>query len=536
MAHSPHPSSFLPLILALTALAACGGGVSPPRIDLLAIPGYQEPGETVRERLAAGLSPAEAAGAEAEAEELVLTLREVLVSVLRNNHEIRVAAHGPVQARAGILEAQSDYDPEAFAEWEHSRNSNPYDKGGRSSNTRHYNDTERAGLRQTSPTGATVSAYREWTSGAEWGSGQARERAHGGAYVLEMNQPLLNGFGNRETRANIAISRVQYDRSEEELRRVMINSAAKALESYWNLALAREDIRIYQETLGMAETLLAREISRQREGLSTELDVERAREAVATRTVNLLNARDQEHMHQERMKLILNQGGLPVGSRTRIRPAEALDSPPPRLRLDLEGSIAAALANRPEMRQADLAIEAGEVRERYARHNLLPRLDLMGRMRDNDRSADRTVPGYDVDTLGRDWAVGLMFSIPLGNMKARAGLQRAESELRQALDEMRSARDIIVAETKIAVKSLELIAQEIPQSRRAVEAAARVVEGEWARFELNQVGNRDLLQAQDLLAVSERNRIQNLVRYNNALVSLLAAEGTLLDHLGISLH
>lgn len=525
----------LPLLV-LLALAGCGG-VTPPQIDLMAVPGYDLPGDTVKERLAAGLNPAEAAGSDGgEAGELVLTLQDVVVSVLRNNRDIRVAAHGPVQARAGILEAQSDYDPELFGEWEHSRNSNPYHKGGRSSNTRHYNDTERVGLRQTSPTGATVSAYREWTSGAEWDPGQAKSRGHGGAYVLEMTQPLLNGFGNRETRANIAISRVQYDRSEEELRRVMINTTADALEAYWNLALAREDIRIYQETLGMAESLLAREITRQREGISTELDVERAREAVATRTVNLINARDQEHMYQERMKLLLNKGGMPVGSRTRLRAAEALDTPPPQVRLDLERSLEAALANRPEMRQADLAIQAGEVREKYARHSLLPRLDLVGRVRDNDRSSDRTVPGYDVDTLGHDWAVGMMFSIPLGNMKARAGLQRAESELKQALDEMKSARDIIVAETKIAVKSLELIAQEIPQSQRAVAAALKVVEGEWARFELNQVGNRDLLQAQDLLAVSERNRIQNLVRYNNAMVGLLAAEGTLLDHLGIALN
>ena len=73
---------------------------------------------------------------------------------------------------------------------------------------------------------------------------------------------------------------------------------------------------------------------------------------------------------------------------------------------------------------------------------------------------------------------------------------------------------------------------EIPICQQSVEAAQKVVAGEWARLEVNQVGNRDLLQAQDLLATAQRSRIQTLARYNIALAKLFAAEGTLLEKLG----
>ena len=511
-------------------LPSCGGTPN-SYSERLSLPEYYGQGNTVQDRMLAGLAPADSGGSPMGDEEISLSLQDVVVSVLRNNRDIRVASHRPVQAKAGVLEAQSAYDPEAFAEWQYQKNNNPSKTKGRDS--QYYNNTEKAGIRQRIPTGAIVSGSREWTHGVEKAQSFPNEHGQGGAYVLEISQPILNGFGDLEARSAIAVSRVQVGISEEELRQTMMSSAAEAMEIYWYVAMAHEDVRIYKENLAMAEDLLGREIKRQREGLSTELDVQRAREAVASRATTVLNAQDQQQIYQERLKLMLNNSMYQVGSRTSIKVTENLDTPI--ITTDLDRSMQTAIAWRPEMRQADLSIKAGEIRKKYARHNLLPKLDLVGSIKENDRSADASVPGYEYDSVGRDWSVGVMFTMPIGNMKSRAELSRAESELAQSLDEKRNAEDVIVAEVKTAVKTLELIGQEIPISERAVSAARKVVDGEWARFELNQVGNRDLLQAQDLLAVSERNRIQSKVRYNVAIIRLLAAEGTLLEHLGVNI-
>ena len=494
----------------------------------------QESDSGVKAQLLSSFRPITPDEFDTDRQELAVSLQDAVTSVLRCNQTIRVASHKPDQSRAGIMEAKAAYDPEVFAEWEHSRNENPgYTSSGQKYKNRYTYDGERAGIRQRLPTGGAISGYREWESGTDKRNGSLSNRDGSGAYVVELSQPLLNGFGDKEVRTIIEVSRIQHGMSEEELRQTIMQTMADTIETYWNVALAREEVRIAEETLAMAQALLERESVRQGQDLSTQLDVHRAREAVSTRTTNLLSARDREQIAQERFKLMLNSGAALIGTDVKIQATETMETP--LVKANLDSSINAALENRPEMRNASLAIRAGEARESYARHNLLPKLNVGGSVRRNDRSSSSSVPGSGNDTVGTDWTVGASFSMPLGNMAARAKLKRASSELSQSIDEKRNIQSTIITEVKTAVKSLDLLVQEIPQSERAAEAAIKVVEGEWARFELNQVGNRDLLQAQDLLAVSERNRIQTKIRYNIAIARLLEAEGTLLDRIGIKL-
>jgi outer membrane protein TolC len=240
--------------------------------------------------------------------------------------------------------------------------------------------------------------------------------------------------------------------------------------------------------------------------------------------------REQERAALERLKLFMNSPTAPVGRDDVIVAAESLETP--LLQADLEQSIKIALAKRPEMRNADLAVRTGEARRSFARHNLLPELSVGGSIRRNDGHTSTPVSTSNNDYLGNDWTLGVSFSMPIGNMESRARLRRSESELAQSIDEKLGTKSAVITEVKIAVRTLELLVSEIPVSHQAVEAARKVVAGEWARFEVNQVGNRDLLQAQDLLATAQRSHAQSLARYNIALARLFAAEGTLLEKLG----
>lgn len=466
--------------------------------------------------------------------EVPMSLLQVTASVLRNNREIRVAAHKPDQARAGIMEAKSVYDPEAFADWTHTRTDSPQQisiSGVPSRNREYRNEVGRAGVRQHMPSGGTVSVYREWNSGIERNPGVSRTAGHGGAYVAEVTQPILNGFADMENRTVITVSRLQADMSEEEFRQKVMEIMAQAMESYWNVVLAREDIRINQESLTMAENLLEREMGRKDEGISTQLDVNRAREAVATRAYNLMLSRETHTAAQESLKYLLNDRSAPIGMDVYVEPIEQLETP--LLRPNIDKSIDTALENRPEMKNAELAIQTSEARRRYARHTLLPEVNLTGSLRHNDKESSTPTTGSSSTYTGTDWSVGVGLSMPIGNMKARANVRMAESEVAQTSEDKKNARDLIITEVRTVIKSMELVVREIPLNRRALDAAVKVLEGEWAKLELNQTGNRDLLQAQDLTSVAERNYVQSLTRYNIHIIKLLAAEGTLLEKMGI---
>lgn len=462
-----------------------------------------------------------------------VSLMEAVMVALRNNPDIKVAAHGPFQAETHVMQAKSVYDPVAFADWQHSRNKNPDQIGyQRVYDNEYRSNTERAGVRQHLPTGGDLTAYREWNQAQDRNIGSPTQEGHGGAYILEFSQPLLTGFADQENRTIISLSRLQVDISEEDFRRVVINTMADLIETYWNVALATEEIAIHEETVVMAQRLLEREDSRKRQGISTPLDVHRAREAYSTRINNLFYAKEQYQTAQERLKLYLGQVGRSVdGSLIDLSASEQLAIP--LVAVDLQTSIDTALASRPEMRNAEVEIHMSEQRKRYARHNLLPKVDATGSVRRNDRNSSTPAMGSTNDLRGTDWNVGFSFSMPLGNMEARASLLRATSELDQRLDEKKNVKSVIITEVRSAVKTLEYLVREIPINEHAVQAAQGVVKGEWARLELNQVGNRDLLQAQDLLAMARRNRVQTMTRYNIALARLFAVEGSLLDRMGI---
>ena len=469
-----------------------------------------------------------------DTDSLPMTLKQVAGSVLRGNRTIRVAGYRPEQARADIMSAKSVYDTELFADWTHSRTDTTAAMiitGYPSRNREFRNEVGRTGIRQHTPSGAKVSAYREWNSGIERDPGSDKSRGHGGAFVAEISQPVLNGFADMENRSVIQINRLQVDITQEEFRQTVMETMTQALEAYWSVVQAREDVRINKEVLDMAEKLLEREIGRKDEGISTQLDVDRAREAVSTRAYSVHLAKEQYMQAQETLKYYMNDKAVPVGMDIHVDPVESLDTP--LVKVDIEKAIDTALTNRPEMLNADLAIRTSEVRHRYAKHTLLPELNLIGSVRRNDLNGTTPTTGSSTLYTGTDWSVGMEFSMPLGNMKARSNLRKAEAEMSQVIEDKKNKQDLIVTEVRTIAKAMEQVVREIPLNKRAMESAQKVLEGEWARLELDQVGNRDLLQAQDLVAVTERNYVGSLARYNIYIVRLFAVQGVLLDKMGI---
>lgn len=469
-------------------------------------------------------------------QEIPFSLRQVAASVLKENRSIKVAAYKPMQAQADIMAAKSVYDPEVFASWTQSYTEAPAAmiiSGVPSRNREYHNNVSRTGLRQHLPSGGTMSAYREWNSGSERNPGSSYDRGDGGGYVLELSQPILNGFADMENRTLIELSRIQVDVTQEELRQTVMKAMNDALEAYWNVAMAREDIRINMDSFDLAQRLLERELGRKDEGISTRLDVDRAREAVATRAFNVQVSREQELQAQENLKYLMNDRSAPIGMDVYVDTVENIETP--LVKADLQKSIDVALVNRPEMLNVELSMKSSEARQRYAKHTLLPELNLVGSVRRNDKNASTPTSGSDTLNTGTDWSMGVEFAMPIGNMKARANMRKAEAEGLQLDEEKRNVRDVIITEVRTVVKNLELVVREIPLNKRAMEAAEKVLDGEWAKLELNQTGNRDLLSAQDLVAVTRRNYVNSLIRYNIYIIRLFTAQGVLLEKMGMKM-
>ena len=87
--------------------------------------------------------------------------------------------------------------------------------------------------------------------------------------------------------------------------------------------------------------------------------------------------------------------------------------------------------------------------------------------------------------------------------------------------------DEIRLDVKQALHGIDTARGEIEATRLARDAAVKVVEGEFTRFEIGQTSNLELLRAQDLLALSSRNFTRAVIDYNLALHELERAQGVL---------
>jgi len=225
------------------------------------------------------------------------------------------------------------------------------------------------------------------------------------------------------------------------------------------------------------------------------------------------------------LKLLLSSSKVTIDSKTEVIPVEEPQVEP--IEVDEIKIIDSALAGRPEIKKAAQELKIRKAEEELSAHQRLPNLDVFGRY---------SLSGYGKDfpeavngtNLNKDdaWVVGLSFEIPIGNNSAESVYRKKLLGRKQAGVQVERERDQVKLDVKQVVLSISYANGEIDSSRLAMEAAEKVVTGEFARFDIGQTTNEELLRAQDLLAGTSSNFIRAVVDYNIALAELARAQGT----------
>jgi outer membrane protein TolC len=253
--------------------------------------------------------------------------------------------------------------------------------------------------------------------------------------------------------------------------------------------------------------------------------VERARSNAEARRSTLFQSQQRLQVMMDQLKLLLNSSDITIGSDTEVIPVEVPQLQP--IEVDETKVIASALTGRPEIRKAAQELEIRKAEEELSAHQRLPSLDVFGRYSLSGYGKD--ISGAVNDTnMNKDdgWAVGLSFEIPIGNDAAEAVYRKKMLGRKQAGVQAERERNQIKLDVKQVVLAISYANSEIDSSRLAMEAAEKVVTGEFARFEIGQTTNEELLRAQDLLAGTSRNFMRAVVDYNIALAELERAQGT----------
>jgi outer membrane protein TolC len=345
---------------------------------------------------------------------------------------------------------------------------------------------------------------------------------------VELQQPLLNNIGSKKEQTAIKIANYRANISSADFRRKVIDVTTSVASVYWKLYLFKELIDINRVNLDMAEEVHRRESERYARGLSQQLDVARARSNAQVRRSTLLRSQEEYKLAMDRLKLLLNWQEFTIDSDAVVIPIELPLTAP--MDPDETEAITTALSNRPEIIKAQQELMIREVDEKLAAHQRLPKLDAYGRYSVSGYGDEQDRAWNDVSINDDDaWEVGIQFEWAFGNRSAKSQYRRKSLSRLQANAQLKRVKDEIKLDVKQVLHRLVTARGEIDANRSAKEAAEKVVEGEFTRFDIGQTNNEELLRAQDLLAMTSRSFVRAVADYNTTIQELTRAQGILPD-------
>ena len=361
---------------------------------------------------------------------------------------------------------------------------------------------------------------------------------------LEAVQPLLRNFGSIATDRGIRIAQLNSEISREVFEQQVASTLQQVENAYWDLVEARQQVEVARESLGLARELHQMNRVRVDVGTLAPLELVQSEVGIATREEQIILAEaDVQRAEDELRRLMhLEQGELWEKPIIPTTPAET-----ERPNLDLEASIATALAERPELRNQRLRNDLLDLESRFFRNQMLPRLDLEanygytgigGDFRDESgRVVESTGMSGAIDQLQdgdfEGWRVALVFGYPLQNRTARARKVIADLDLEQGVNELSELEETIVVEVRTAVRGVRTAAQQIESTRASRVLAERNLDAERKRYENGLSTSFQVLEITEDLTAARSREVAAIASYRRALAEYWRATGRLLEEEGV---
>lgn len=467
-----------------------------------------------------------------------ISLRRAVLTTASNNLTLQFARLVPAINQANTVQAQAAFDWVLFATAQDQVQDNASQRTGFGTGpvlTKQEQRSGTVGLRRRLETGGSFTIQNQLSrlDNNSPGTFPTPDPAVQPSITVQLDQPLMRNFG---TDANLAEVRqaVNAERdSIQQLKATLLQQVADAETAYWTLVRSSGELKIAQRLLERGEEVRGT-LSKRREK-AEDVRASQFSDAVATvesRRADVLRAQNTVRQASDRLKQIMNDPDLTVGSEVLLQP---VDEPVGEaLVLTLQDVVTTALANRPEVQRALLAINDAAIRQQLADNARLPALDLRLQMRVSE-IASTSSDAYSRlnDTNFIDYLVGVSYEQPIGNRAAEAGYRARFLEANQAATTYRDVVQRVLLDVKSGLRQVVTTYQLIEQTRASRISAAenlRTLEVEERTFQALTPEFLDLkLRRQQALAGTEAAELGAYTEYNAAIARLYAAMGTALE-------
>ncbi len=396
-------------------------------------------------------------------------------------------------------------------------------------------DQAEAELRARTPLGTIISVSARANKLRSTFIGDTREiiPQYGASATVQARQPLLKDAGPNVNLAEIRIGKKNREVQGLTWRFRLENTLSNVVASYYDMQLGLADLGNKGDAITAGLQLLSHTQRRQQLGFLSPYEVQQSQVQLSFDRENLYLSKnfflDKQYTLQ---RLVLPEYNSTVHRVFVPQPLPPLQVPV----LNREALLSLAREKRLDYRAAIAAVEAEDVRVKFARNQRLPQLDVVGSYGWSglDRSYS-SAASQAKDGQAPQWQIGIMGSIPVGGIQPRAQYDAARARKEQALLRMKTSEleiGIGVERAIELIRTSQLRYQTAQFTTRTAKEAVRVGLG---RLEEGMITNSDLLDQQRRLYDARTRELSALAEQNKSITQLWLVTGTVLENLGITL-
>src|SRR5213082_3888770 len=186
-------------------------------------------------------------------------------------------------------------------------------------------------------------------------------------------QQLLNGFGRAVNTRNIRIAKNNRKIADWAFTQQAITTVTNTIGAYWELVFARENVKVQQQAVTVAEKLYNDNKKQLEIGTMAPLDVTRAESELATDRQNLIVAQTVQLQDQQALKNAISKNPLdPKIVNIEIIPTDKPTAPAQTEAPSFEEALKEAYAKRPDLLEQEYNLKNAAIDVKATRNALLP--------------------------------------------------------------------------------------------------------------------------------------------------------------------
>lgn len=348
---------------------------------------------------------------------------------------------------------------------------------------------------------------------------------------LTVNQAILRGYGSDVNLVRLRQARLETRMSEYELRGFTLALVAQVEVTFWDYALARRQVEIFEESLKVARQQVNETLALIEVGRLAKSELPAVQAELAAQEQGLINARSNRETMRLQLLRLLNPPGPDMWQRN----VDLIYQPTlPEIKLDdVRSYVDMSKRMRPLLNEARLKLMQNDLEVVKTKNGLLPLLDLFVSL---GKSGYANSFGQSVRNLTGDYYdayVGVRFEYPIYNRAPKSRYQRSMLSREQAKKALQNLSQLVEVDVRTAYVEVNRARQQIKASSTRRVFSEETLRVETEKLRVGKSTSLLLAQAQRDLLVSRIAEVEALANYIKALIYLYQQDGSLLERRGI---